>query len=234
MSVRLYFVVLLTVVALTASASATTEFQKTSLDTAREADRLRLTPVQRSLRTTNLEEEGEERGIIASGLTKIKGTVSGIKSKINNAKLITWLNDRRSTDYAFTKLKLHLEGENLFKSPKLNLWVEYRQLYNNQNGIRDSSGIATLLKHYDDEVLSRMIEAARLDPKTAKIANEFRFGQVAEWLRTKTDPNYVNRMLNVKGTAFEDANRKLWRAYRQEYDNLYIVNKPPRNFDNIV
>ncbi|KAE9071743.1 hypothetical protein PF005_g19928, partial [Phytophthora fragariae] len=233
-SVRLYFVALLTVVALTTSASAITEFQKTSLDAAHEADRLRLIPVQRALRATNLGEEDEERGIIASGLTKIKNTVSGIKSNYHNAKLITWLNDRRSTDYVFTKLKLHREGENLFKSPKLSFWVEYRQLYNTQNGIKDSSGIATLLKHYDDEVLSRVIEAARLDPKTAKIANEFRFGQVAEWLRTKTDPNYVNRMLNVKGAAFEDANRKLWRAYRQEYNNLYIVNKPPRNFDNIV
>lgn len=152
MAVRLGFLALLiAVVTLTASANAATRLHQPTADAA-----------QRSLRATNLD---EKRGILPD-LTKVKGAVAGVKSRIANARLIHWLNDQKSPDYAFTKLKLHREGDNLFKSPKIKLWIEYRQCYNQQLGIKDSSGIATSMKHYDDKTLSRLIDEARKDLPT--------------------------------------------------------------------
>ncbi|GMF35577.1 unnamed protein product [Phytophthora lilii] len=192
-------------------------------------------PIKRLLRAPKPVQQDnsvEERAAF-SGLAKLKQAVSGFK---NNQKLNYWLRNQKSIDDAFTKLKLDTLGPNLLKKPKkLEQWIKYRRLYNSKNGIEDSSGGVTfLLKYYKDEDLSELIERARRNKGTASIANELRLGQLDDWLRKEVDPKFVFDRLHVKGTTSDDVNRKLYRAYLDDFNNIYVLKKQPQDFRKML
>ncbi|KAL4139871.1 hypothetical protein PRNP1_015516 [Phytophthora ramorum] len=156
----------------------------------------------------------------ASKLTKQAGTVATKltpRSKLSEemfAKQQTYLDD------AFTGLKLNLvdENANIFKAPKFEQWVKKRKAFNNKNHIEDDSGIEIVSKYVNDEVkLSAWIENAKRDPKWKSMADQFRKGQLSQWLAAGIYPDVVYKLLNVKKLGAVSQNRDLWRQYLHAY-----------------
>ncbi|KAL4139870.1 hypothetical protein PRNP1_015515 [Phytophthora ramorum] len=218
---RLHYGLLLAAVILFASVN--TGSASTSSDFRGMAAEQNNALTKRLLRTTH--DGDEERAL--PGLTKLTQVVSGAK---NNFKIQSWLKNQKSLDDVFTKLRLDKAGDNLLKEPKFKTWVKYMHNYNKKNGLEDSSGLSIVSKYFtDDKRLSAMIEAARKKRSTTRIGNDLRVDQLRQWMREQKHPRDVFALLNVKGTAVDDVNRKFWKEYLVEYNRIYIQRRPRRS-----
>nr|QMU24884.1 PaRXLR60 [Phytophthora agathidicida] len=110
----------------------------------------------------------------------------------------------------FEEFKLEKVGKNLFEGEGMKTWITARKKYNQHNGIDDTSGFETLSKYYPEKELAGMIELARMNPKTKDLANEFRAGQIAQYLREGKRSHEVYALVFAKNG---EENKALWKEY---------------------
>ncbi|ETP37357.1 hypothetical protein F442_14832, partial [Phytophthora nicotianae P10297] len=115
----------------------------------------------------------EERGFSASTLETLPSTLRSPVSQLDD-----WLTQGKSADDVFQLLTLDKAANGLLASPHLNEWISYMKRFNKVNPTKRTTVIDTLTKHYGDEGLARIIEAAKQVRATAGLAKRVQTEQI--------------------------------------------------------
>ncbi|KAG3009409.1 hypothetical protein JG687_00009779 [Phytophthora cactorum] len=164
--------------------------------------------------------DGEERLNLKSlpGLDKVK---SLFKSKITPDTLMKWDKKNKSPDYAFKKFNLHKAEDKLFDNPDFLVWVAYTRAVRSNP---EDAMLTTLKSKYEDDVLASMLIQAKNVKKTKDIATSLQRAQLNTWLRNNKSSQDVFKILRVRGSAGDSANRLLWKQYIREQNELRKAN----------
>ncbi|ETL31804.1 hypothetical protein L916_15475, partial [Phytophthora nicotianae] len=99
------------------------------------------------------------------------------------------------------KLKLQnvKAGKTIFENPKFLAWEQYVAKYNANPLNEEISMIATLSKHFDDDVLTKMIDAASKSSvaETKRIGATLQEQQILFWRSKKLAPDRVLKQLKL-------------------------------------
>ncbi|KAE9265399.1 hypothetical protein PF008_g31871 [Phytophthora fragariae] len=77
--------------------------------------------------------------------------------------------------------KLDKAGDDLLRSPKFSVWVSYMTSITKEHP--KTAIVKNLASRYGDDTLARMLEAAKRDPGTTKIATRLQVAQMRDWIR---------------------------------------------------
>ncbi|GMF10004.1 unnamed protein product [Phytophthora lilii] len=181
-------------------------------------------PLKRMLRYTD-ELDEERAGLPVSAAEKVTSSLAS--SEVTSSTLIRWINDKKSMDAVFTRLKLTNAGDKLFENPVFLTWLNYADELSAKLG-KKTSPITTLTAQYGDETLSKMISAAKTVPATKDIATKMQVEQIQLWLRNGKSPVDVFKLLGLS-TARNDllASPELstWTKYMKLFNNEYPEKK---------
>ncbi|ETI39503.1 hypothetical protein L914_14333 [Phytophthora nicotianae] len=219
-AMMLYFVVLITTATLLATtnvASATEAPQTSILVTPSVVLSKGGAPgdlaSMRRLRTNKAAAEDttstEERGIAFSGIEKL------VTSSAKKAQLKLWLTQKKSADVTFNLLNLARKKNFLFGSKEFLTWAKYvTKLKKNDAGI---VMINTLLKHYDEGTLARLIAGIKTSnsPTMQKLATTLQEAQFTKWMKESRRPVAVEAKLHGLGRGmYYKMDDEIVNAYR--------------------
>ncbi|ETP36108.1 hypothetical protein F442_15867 [Phytophthora nicotianae P10297] len=150
---------------------------------------------QRFLRTYT-PYSNEERGIDFKSILGVD-----LKNVWTQQKLSHYLKKGKNGDDVFEKLKLQnvKAGKTIFENPKFLAWEQYVAKYNANPLNEEISMIATLSKHFDDDVLTKMIDAASKSSvaETKRIGATLQEQQILFWRSKKLAPDRVLKQLKL-------------------------------------
>ncbi|KAG2786395.1 hypothetical protein PC129_g1127 [Phytophthora cactorum] len=183
---RLYFIVLLTAAAFlaTTKVAAATEAPRTStlvspaVVPSKNAAQGGLIARKRRLRSNKAASEDaistEERGITVTGIENL------VKSSSKKAQLKLWLTQKKSTDATFKLLNLERRRNFIFGSKEFLTWANYVTKLKKEDA--SAAMIDTLLKHYDEGILARLIAGTKTSnaPMMKKTCDRLAGGAVYE------------------------------------------------------
>ncbi|POM66104.1 Secreted RxLR effector peptide protein [Phytophthora palmivora] len=129
-----------------------------------------------------------------------------------------WISNSKTIEDIFKLLKLDTGVNKVLTNPTLNSWGTYIQFYNKYKGQKPTSMIDSLMKYYGDEAMAKMLEAAKNNPSTKKVATELQIAQFTQWLREGAKPAQIWKMLNMeKATWMTNPDANVWRGYLAFY-----------------
>lgn len=176
-------------------------------------------PTSRLLRAHQLKSNGqnaEERGV---GTSAVETLTNSLKVPASQ-QLDAWLTNGKSADDVFKLLTLDKAADGLLANPQLNDWISYMNLFNEANPAKRTTVIATLTRHFGDEGLARIIEAAKQAPTTAALAKRMQTEQIQRWLVDKKTPEDVFSLLkldDVELRLFEQPQIVTWAKYLDDF-----------------
>ncbi|KAK1941023.1 hypothetical protein P3T76_007729 [Phytophthora citrophthora] len=129
-----------------------------------------------------------------------------------------------STDDVFKLLQLDDAAENLLSNPLLSAWLSYMKRFNRHNPSRKTSLFTTLLAHYGDDGLAKIIEASKHVTRTKTLAKQLQGEQIQRWLAQKLslDEVFVLLKLDKAGDQlFSQSQVLTWVKYLDDYNEEY-------------
>eukprot|EP00644_Phytophthora_capsici_P018560 jgi/Phyca11/575387/estExt2_Genewise1.C_PHYCAscaffold_730046 len=134
----------------------------------------------------------------------------------------------------FTMLSLDTVGDSVLGSPVFAKWMAYVDDFNKKHPEKEDTWFTTLHAMYGN--LDKLIETARKNLKTHKIADMVEKMNMEDWLkRMKFEPKSVFRSLNLHKSgvnSFSDSNFALWVKYLNDF-NLKYPEKKTTMIDSI-
>ncbi|KAG3098079.1 hypothetical protein PI124_g3781 [Phytophthora idaei] len=105
----------------------------------------------------------EAREFDPLGFAKITTTGAQKQQKLaGNVKIKLTSNSQQATDKLFKRLEAGKVKQNIFESPQYKQWAaSVTKAYKKSTDTADAAVISTLLTHYGDEPLTKMLAAAR-------------------------------------------------------------------------
>ncbi|KAG1694184.1 hypothetical protein DVH05_021840 [Phytophthora capsici] len=131
------------------------------------------------------------------------------------------------TDDVFKLLQLDNAAENLLANPLLSAWLSYMKRFNRQNPSQKTSLFSTLLTHYGDSGLAKIIEASKHVTSTKILAKRLQSEQIQRWLAQKLSPDEVFVLLKLDEAGdqlFSQSQVLTWVKYLDDYNDEF--NKP--------
>ncbi|KUF86860.1 hypothetical protein AM588_10001288 [Phytophthora nicotianae] len=119
---------------------------------------------------------------VAKMLTEAKKTSHATATTFINAQLTNWHIKEQSADDVFKLLRLHEKGEKLFEDSLVSTWILYVTKLNKDKA--SELMFKSLKTHYSDEVLAKLIVAARSDYKFRQYAVKWQDLQLVNWLNS--------------------------------------------------
>ncbi|ETM37851.1 hypothetical protein L914_15725 [Phytophthora nicotianae] len=145
-------------------------------------------------------------------------STANIASRFHAERMQHWLNTRKSPGDVYEFLSFHKEGENLVDNPLFLTWVKYVDDLNKVNPDKKTTLISVLAKHYDNDGLVKMLEAAKNVPGSSNIVK--RLETEHKWL-TKGTPDEVFKRLKLDEAGDSLLSRpqfQTWANYLKEYN----------------
>ncbi|KAG3012071.1 hypothetical protein PC120_g14078 [Phytophthora cactorum] len=144
----------------------------------------------------------------ADPTTKIRGAF------FENALLGKWVKDGKSSTYisnmlgrqvtpddAFKLLSLDKAPDNLFASREYSSWLTYANVFKEENpGAPSKPLIDTLMAHYSDQKLTRIIKAAQTNRLSKLRAAQFEKELFAKWVENGKTSTYISNTLGRQVT----------------------------------
>ncbi|POM75648.1 Avirulence protein (Avh) [Phytophthora palmivora] len=158
-------------------------------------------------------DDDEER---AFGIKSIPG-VDKFSSYLSKQKLAKYLKNDKDTDAVFAKLRLNTAGEKLFENPKFLDWVKYVDDYNDKNPHKAKSMLPTLVNQYNDETLSKMLEAAKQVESTNSIATRLQTEQMTMWKRADITADKLFQIYRLHDGVPAYPAINIWMRYADEF-----------------
>ncbi|KUF97580.1 hypothetical protein AM588_10007973 [Phytophthora nicotianae] len=148
-------------------------------------------------------------------------STSSIAKRIQAEQTQLWLKHGKKPEDIFTMLQLEKAGDTLFENPLFSAWIKYaddfRLLYDT-----DLATMSTLISHYSDEAVAKMITKAHGNPKTKNIAERLESELQRDWLFTKQSTYDVFIMMNLDRTLDKVLENPLFSVW---YNYGLYVNK---------
>ncbi|KAL3667801.1 hypothetical protein V7S43_007352 [Phytophthora oleae] len=125
----------------------------------------------------------------------------------------------------FTTLALDNVGDSVLSSPLFTKWMSYVDDFNKKHPGKEESWFLPLRVNYQGSNLDKLIETARKNPKTTKLASMVEKERMEEWLtRWKYKPKDAFRFLNLNEAGektFSSPNFELWVKYLNDFNQKY-------------
>ncbi|KAE9319229.1 hypothetical protein PR003_g18018 [Phytophthora rubi] len=144
--------------------------------------------------TAQYGDDGVSRIVEAALKTK---SSSAIAKSIQAEQFQRWIVGGKSTNDVFFLLKLNKAGDDILSSPQLDTFTKYMKAFNKENPDNQKTLLATLTTHYDDEGLTRVLDAAKKVEATKSIATNLETAQIQHWLSARKTPDNVFTILNL-------------------------------------
>ncbi|KAL4086400.1 hypothetical protein PRIC1_014104 [Phytophthora ramorum] len=178
----------------------------------------------RLLRVRKSSSEDEERGGISTA--GVEALISSLKSTVSSEQLSTLAKKSESTDDVFKLLTVDRKADDLLGSVQLDDWITYKNIFNKENRKHQTSLISTLLAHYDDEAVAKMIAAAKAAPSTgtATMAKNLQIEQNALWLEAGKTPDNIFSLLKLDKAGdqlFAMPQVNTWMAYIDRFNKVH-------------
>ncbi|KUF85423.1 hypothetical protein AM588_10002793 [Phytophthora nicotianae] len=159
--------------------------------------------------------------------------------KLEGAQHNDWLGGRASADSIFKLLKLNKEGEELFKSPILDTWVNYVAKLGKKS--MDETMYSVMKKYYSDEKLEEMFAKAKNSIFTRKLASDL---EQEMWRSQGKTADDIFKFLNLdKKDAyklFDDPKIVTWATYvnrlnslKKIPDDFALISELEKRFDDL-
>ncbi|KAH7464960.1 RxLR effector protein PSR2 [Phytophthora ramorum] len=147
-------------------------------------------------------------------------------TKMMDDILAGWLDFTKSPYSLFKSLNLDKAGDDLLSSPILSTWVKYMNQFNEKLPTKKTTMIETFMKSYNDETLTKMLNAAKKVPATEQLATNLEKAKSAlfnKWMVEGITPDYLfkNVMKLDPATMASSPNTNIWRSYYIAYDKAY-------------
>ncbi|KAH7487822.1 hypothetical protein KRP22_013483 [Phytophthora ramorum] len=164
------------------------------------------------------------------GLMKLLVSAQNAKSegatKMMDEMLAGWLEFTKSPYSVFKAANLDKAGDDLLSSPILSTWVKYMNQFNEKLPTKKTTMIETFMKSYNDETLTKMLNAAKKVPATEQLATNLEKAKSAlfnKWMVEGITPDYLfkNVLKLDPATMASSPNTNIWRAYYNAYDKAY-------------
>ncbi|KAG7386476.1 hypothetical protein PHYPSEUDO_015576 [Phytophthora pseudosyringae] len=124
-------------------------------------------------------------------------STSSIAKRIQAEQTQRWLKRGKKPADIFTMLKLDKAVGTLFENSLLSAWVKYADDFRLQYPDTQLATMSTLLKHYDDETLAKMIMAAAEVSSTTSIAKRMHSELLRAWLQRGETPDDIYFLLKL-------------------------------------
>ncbi|OWZ01365.1 Avirulence (Avh) protein [Phytophthora megakarya] len=174
----------------------------------------------RLLRTSSTAADDDENR--ASFVDKIMTVFS--TSKVSPQQLQSWLKKGESSDTVFTRLQLSTAGDNLFDNPQFVRWIQYTDDLSAKMPKETVSAMSTLAARYDDDVLHKMIQAAKNVPSTRDLATKLKTEQMEHWVKVGKDPDDVFHLFKLDKTGdklFSNPEFTAWAKYVDDFNTKH-------------
>ncbi|GMF59609.1 unnamed protein product [Phytophthora fragariaefolia] len=133
-------------------------------------------------------------GLVASSI--FEKAKAAVLPTVSAEKLASWLSKEKSIDDVFTRLQLTSAGDKLFDKPQFFSWLNYADDLTSKTG-KEVSTIATLTAHYGDEVLAKLVGAAKQVKSTEGAATRLQASQAHSWLDAGKSADDVFTLLKL-------------------------------------
>ncbi|OWZ00531.1 RxLR effector protein [Phytophthora megakarya] len=188
----------------------------------------------RNIKVERRKVDNEQRTIV--GLKTITSLLKSGKSKINDqAKIMSWKKNKKSSDQVFALLELDQMGENLFTNPKFKTWLKY--VDKTVKVQTKSAMIATLTAKYGDDGLARLLQAAK-NGRESKLADMLQTEQMWVWLtgtkgKSTDDIFHLLKLDEGVDKVLTNPNLQAWDDYIKFYNSKFDVKNPTTTFDSL-
>ncbi|KAG7384314.1 hypothetical protein PHYPSEUDO_002779 [Phytophthora pseudosyringae] len=157
-----------------------------------------------------------------------------IAAELQAEQFKRWLSTNQLPENIFKLLQLDKAGDDLLANPQLNNWFTYTKDFNlNLKNVDDqASTIAVLRDNFDDDVLARMILAAKKAPSTQSMAQRVEDDLFRGWIFNLNSPDGVFRHLKLNEAGENRRRRfpsteKLATKLQADQIQHWLVNKDP-------
>lgn len=134
-------------------------------------------------------------------------------------------------DEAFKALKIDTSVDNVIRvvtSSQFSKWIQYVDDFNKKNPSKQLSFYSTLVKHYDNAALVKLIEQAKLAPSTQAIGKRLQAEQLRVWLRKGRSPDDIFDIL-LKTKMHDDLlttpTGSLWVTYVDDFNKFTLTRR---------
>ncbi|KAF4143019.1 hypothetical protein GN958_ATG07785 [Phytophthora infestans] len=143
---------------------------------------------------------------------------SSIATKLQVAQMKVWLRKKTPMDEVLRFLTLDKGVDNLLTNPSLNSLDTYVRLFNKQNPGKETSVLKQLMLFYGDEAVSKMLEAAKKEPRTHALATAMQTAQFKVWFAEGSKPSQIWKMLDMEKASWStNPDAQVFRGYRDYY-----------------
>ncbi|KAG1694052.1 hypothetical protein DVH05_022069 [Phytophthora capsici] len=143
-------------------------------------------------------------------------STSSIAKRIQSEQTLQWLSKGKKPEDIFTLLQLEKAGDSLFQNPLFPAWIKYADDFRLRYSETDLATMSTLINHYSDEAVAKMIMAASEDPNTKMLAKRLQSELQKDWVFSGQTPNDVFIMMNLDRTLdklLENPLFDIWYQY---------------------
>ncbi|KAK1929654.1 hypothetical protein P3T76_014871 [Phytophthora citrophthora] len=127
-------------------------------------------------------------------------STSSIAKRIQAEQTQLWLTIGKKPEDIFTLLQLEKAGDSLFQNPLFSAWIKYADDFRVRFSETDPVTMSTMINHYSDEAVAKMIMTASEDPNTKMLAKRLQSELQRDWLFNNQTPNDVFIMMNLDRT----------------------------------
>jgi hypothetical protein len=118
-------------------------------------------------------------------------TTKLMATDLQTKQINTWLRRGDTADDVFTLLKLDKVEDKFFDSPLLSTWTAYLEAFNKATPDKKTSLFTTLLSHYRDGALFKIVDEASRVAGMEQVATKWQAEKVRGWLGEKKSPDDV-------------------------------------------
>ncbi|KAK1929657.1 hypothetical protein P3T76_014874 [Phytophthora citrophthora] len=161
-------------------------------------------------------------------------STSSIAKRIQAEQTLVWLQTGKKPSDIFTLLELDKAGDSLFQNPLFSAWIKYADDFRFRYSRSELATMSTLISHYSDEAVAKMIVKASEDPNTKMLAKRLQSELQRDWRVSRQSPNDVFIMMNLDRTLdklLENPLFDIWYQY-----GLYVkrMNRKNANWNPIA
>ncbi|KAG6948422.1 hypothetical protein JG688_00015099 [Phytophthora aleatoria] len=160
-------------------------------------------------------------------------STSSIAKHIQAEQTRLWLDNKVAPADIFKMLNLNKAGGTLFERPLFSAWIKYADDFRLIHSDTQLATVSTLLTHYTDRTLSKMIMAATEVQSTKPLAARLQAELLRTWFFCKETPDdifYMLKLRNAHDKLLETPVFHVWDKYVTYYNKM----NPKTKYDLIT
>ncbi|KAL4114314.1 hypothetical protein PRIC2_014637 [Phytophthora ramorum] len=147
-----------------------------------------------------------------------------LATRLQTEQMQHWATVGKSPDDVFRLFGLRRAGNSILTNPKFISWTTYVDDVNALNPTKAKPMISTLRNYYDDDILFKMLDAAKKSDETKSIATKLEAQQLQGWLKSGNTPDsaFVHMGLgDVGDNVLASPLFSTWVKYLDDFNAQY-------------